>query len=196
MDVDIDFANRNIVLDIIKHIPATIIEKDSIKKHNTGVYCHNIPVNPLTNTASFDYKSAEARGYFKIDFLNVSAYQSVKDSDHIDRLLAVEPIWELFGEKDICDQLNHINGYHNLLARLKPRSIDELAMVLALIRPGKKHLMAKCESSGFDSIKLDIWTKPADDSYCFKHGHGIAYSHLIVMQLNLLIETLSNETQL
>jgi DNA polymerase III alpha subunit len=194
MDVDIDFANRNKILDIIKHIPASIIDHGSVKKHNTGVYCHNIPYNPLTNTASIDYKEAESRGYFKIDFLNVSAYQGVTDSAHLDRLLAVEPLWELLGEKEICDQLNHINGYHNLVSRLNPSSIEELAMVLALIRPGKKHLISKCEAEGFDSIKNEIWIKPADDSYYFKHSHSIGYAHLIVMQLNLIIETISNET--
>lgn len=193
MDVDIDFANRSEILDIIQHIPASIIDQGTVKKHNTGIYCHNIPYNPLTNTASVDYKAAEARGYFKIDFLNVSAYQSITDSAHLDRLLAVEPIWELLGEKEICDQLNHINGYHNLVTRLNPNSIEELAMVLALIRPGKKYLISKCEATGFDSIKNEIWIKPADDSYYFKHSHSIGYAHLIVMQLNLLIETISNE---
>ena len=192
-DIDIDFADREQVLSKIQHIAAMRIENGTAKKHNSGVYCHSIPYNPLTGLASIDYKAADERGYFKIDFLNVSAYKNVKDEAHIKKLLAVEPLWDLIYEKDVCDQLVHINGYHSLLAQLKPTSILELAIVLALIRPGKKHLLPTCKDEGFDSIKDDIWVK-TDDSYSFKKSHGIAYSHLIVMQLNLLVENLQKES--
>ena len=58
-DIDIDFADRTRVLDVIKHVPAAI---DSSKKHNTGVYCHTIPQDPLTGLSSIEYKEAEDRG--------------------------------------------------------------------------------------------------------------------------------------
>ena len=61
MDIDIDFPDRKTVLDLIKHIPAMIDDNGTFKKHNTGVYCTSIPYNPLTGTASIDYKSAEGR---------------------------------------------------------------------------------------------------------------------------------------
>ena len=186
-DIDIDFLNRTTVLDIIEHIPASL---EDGRKHNTGVYCHPIPVNPLTGQASIDYKTAEERGYFKIDFLNVSAYEGVRDEDHLVKLLNTEPVWELLGEKDICDKLFHINGYHTLVAELQPRSIPELAMVLALIRPGKKHLIPVCKDHGFEAIKNDIWVK-VDESYFFKHSHAISYACVIVVQLNLIVENLS-----
>jgi hypothetical protein len=186
-DIDIDFADRSRVLDIIKHVPAVMAEG---KKHNTGVYCHEIPVNPLTGYAAIEYESAEDRGYFKIDFLNVSAYTGVRDEAHIKELLAVEPLWDLMYEKDVCDKLFHINGYHTLLADLKPKSISELAMVLALIRPGKKHLLPVCREKGFEAIKDEIWTR-TEDAYFFKHSHAVGYAHLIVMQLNLICEQLS-----
>ena len=186
-DIDIDFPDRTKVLDIIKHVPAII---DPTKKHNTGVYCHEIPTNPLTGFASIPYEESEERGYFKIDFLNVSAYDGVRSEEHIKELLAVEPLWELMYEKDVCDQLFHINGYHTLLADLKPTSISELAMVLALIRPGKKHLLPICKEKGFEAIKDEIWTRN-EEAYFFKHSHAIGYAHLIVMQLNLICEKLS-----
>lgn len=185
-DIDIDFLNRSAVLDVIKHIPATL---EDGRKHNTGVYCQEIPTNPLTGQASIDYKTAEDRGYFKIDFLNVSAYQGVRDEAHLLKLLNTEPMWELLGEKDICDQLFHINGYHTLVGELKPRSIPELAMVLALIRPGKKHLIPVCKEQGFETIKNDIWVK-TEESYFFKHSHAISYACVIVVQLNLIVENL------
>jgi DNA polymerase III alpha subunit len=186
-DIDIDFLNRSKVLDIIKHIPATL---EDGRKHNTGVYCQEIPKNPLTGQSSIDYKTAEGRGYFKIDFLNVSAYEGVRDESHLSKLLDTEPVWELLGEKDVCDQLFHVNGYHTLLADLKPKSITELAMVLALIRPGKKHLIPICKDQGFEAIKNDIWVK-VDESYFFKRSHSISYACVIVVQLNLIVENLS-----
>jgi DNA polymerase III alpha subunit len=186
-DIDIDFLNRSKVLDIIKHIPATL---EDGRKHNTGVYCQEIPKNPLTGQSSIDYKTAEDRGYFKIDFLNVSAYEGVRDEAHLSKLLATEPVWELLGEKDVCDQLFHVNGYHTLLADLKPKSIPELAMVLALIRPGKKHLIPICKENGFQAIKNEIWVK-VDESYFFKNSHAVSYACVIVVQLNLIVENLS-----
>jgi DNA polymerase III alpha subunit len=186
-DIDIDFADRKKILELIKHIPARL---EDGKKHNTGVYCHDIPYNPITDTASLDYKTAEDRGYFKIDFLNVNAYNGVRDEAHISELLNTEPLWDLLYEKDICDQLFHINGYHNLLAELKPKSIVDLAMVLAMIRPGKKHLIPICKDKGFQAISDEIWTK-TEDSYFFKKAHAISYASVIVVQLNLICEKLS-----
>jgi hypothetical protein len=186
-DIDIDFLNRAVALDVIKHVPASL---EDGKKHNTGVYCHEIPTNPLTGNASIDYKVADARGYFKIDFLNVSAYEGVRSEEHLKELLAVEPLWDLLEDPAVCDQLFHINGYHNLIAKLKPKSIEELSMFLALLRPGKKHLIPVCEKEGFQGIENEIWTK-TDDAYFFKKAHAVAYAHVIVVQLNLLCERVS-----
>jgi hypothetical protein len=186
-DIDIDFLNRAAALDVIKHVPASL---EDGKKHNTGVYCHEIPTNPLTGNASIDYKVADARGYFKIDFLNVSAYEGVRSEEHLKELLAVEPLWDLLEDPAVCDQLFHINGYHNLIAKLKPKSIEELSMFLALLRPGKKHLIPVCEKEGFQGIENEIWTK-TDDAYFFKKAHAVAYAHVIVVQLNLLCERVS-----
>jgi len=187
MDIDIDFPDRKKILDIIKHIPARL---EDGKKHNTGVYCHEIPYNPLTDTASLDYKLAEERGYFKIDFLNVGAYAGVRNESHIVELLNTEPLWDLLYEKEVCDQLFHINGYHNLLAELKPTSIIELAMVLAMIRPGKKQLIPICKEKSFQAIEDEIWTK-TEDAYFFKKAHAVSYASVIVVQLNLICENIS-----
>jgi DNA polymerase III alpha subunit len=186
-DIDLDFPNRDVILSKIRHVTATL---DGEKKHNTGVYCQEIPVNPMTGLASIDYKTAEERGYFKIDFLNVSAYEGVRDEDHMNRLLATEPIWELLEQKEFCDMIFHVNGYHDLVARLKPRSISELAMFLALLRPGKKHLIATCETGGWDAIRDEIWVKN-EDAFTFKKSHSVSYAHAIVVQMNRICEGLS-----
>lgn len=190
-DIDLDFANRDDILSKIPHVVASRINKGQIKNHNTGIYLQKIPMNPLTGLATIDYESAKNRGYFKLDFLNVNAYQGIKNEAHINELMAIEPIWELMYEKEVCDQLFHINGYHSLLAQLKPTSILELATVLALIRPGKKHLVSACIEKGFHAIQDEVWAK-SEDSYSFKKSHSIGYAHVIVMQLNLLCQQLQS----
>jgi DNA polymerase III alpha subunit len=189
-DIDIDFANREDILSKIPHVVAGRKDRGEYKRHNTGVYLQKIPVNPLTGLATIDYETAEQRGYFKIDFLNVNAYQGVKNEAHIKQLLEIEPLWDLMYEKDVCDQLFHVNGYHNLLAQLKPTSILELATVLALIRPGKKHLVPICVEKGFQAIQDEVWVK-TEEGYSFKKSHAVGYAHVIVMQLNLICERVS-----
>jgi DNA polymerase III alpha subunit len=187
-DIDIDFADRTKILEVIKHVPATTVDKDgTFKKHNTGVYCTSIPYNPITGTANIDYKEAEDRGYFKIDFLNVSIYKDVQDAAHLQKLMETEPLWDLLEQDDFTNLLFHINGYGYLIRQMKPRSIEELAMCLALIRPAKKHLIGQT----WDDIKKDIWKKPSNDEYYFKKAHAIAYAHVIVVQMNLICEGIS-----
>lgn len=186
-DIDIDFADRSKILGIIKHIPAAINDNGAFKKHNTGVYCHSIPYNPLTGTASIDYKEADNRGYFKVDFLNVSLYKDIKDEETLTRLLTTEPLWDLLEQDDFVDLLFHINGHGPILRKMKPKTIEELAAVLAMIRPAKRHLI------GMDwaDVRKEVWVKPAGDEYYFKKAHAIAYASAIVVQMNLICERIS-----
>lgn len=189
-DIDIDFADRTRILEKIQHIPAAIIDSGIVKKHNTGVYCHQIPINPLTGTASIDYKSAEERGYFKIDFLNVSIYQMVRDEDHLNSLLSKEPIWDLLLEDEFTANLFHVSSHGSVLKTMKPKSIEELAMVLAMIRPAKRYLIGK----DWDTIREEIWIKPSNDEYYYKKSHSIAYAAAVVVHMNLICEQLENST--
>ena len=45
-DIDIDFADRDIILSQIEHRVAKL---NTGKKHNTGVYATEIPHNPIDN---------------------------------------------------------------------------------------------------------------------------------------------------
>ena len=83
-DIDIDFADRNVLLDKLKH---RIAKLDTGKKHNTGVYFTEIPHDPATNISTLDYETAEKRNYFKIDCLNVSIYKDIKDEEHLNQLM-------------------------------------------------------------------------------------------------------------
>ena len=187
-DIDIDFADRTKILEVIKHVPAAIVDKDGIfKKHNTGVYCTVIPYNPITGTANIDYKQAEERGYFKIDFLNVSIYKGVRDETHLKQLMETEPLWDLLEQDDFSNLLFHVNGHGHVLRKMKPKSIEELAACLAIIRPAKKYLLGK----PWSEVMLDVWTKPTTEEYYFKRAHAVAYAMAIVVQMNLICEGIS-----
>lgn len=187
MDIDIDFLNRSTALETFPHIVASINDGAQFKKHNTGVYFQNIPCNPLTNQSTVDHKEAENRGYFKIDFLNVSAYEGVRDEAHLVKLINQDPEWSLLLVPEISDTLFHLNGYSHILQKFKPTSIEQLAIVLALIRPAKRHLI----DESYEKIQQEVWVKPTDPSeYFFKKSHSFAYAMVIVVQLNLLVEQL------
>jgi len=181
-DIDIDFYDRNKVLELVPHHVAMRNQKGEEVKHNTGVYFTEIPHNPFTNLSTIDYEEAEKRGYFKVDFLNVSMYQDIRDEEHLISLLK-DPDWNLLTYKEIVDQLFHINNHFDIVNKLKPTSIEQLAAVLAIIRPAKRYLV----DADWATINKEVWTK-TDEGYFFKKSHAVAYAHAIVVQLNALCE--------
>ena len=185
-DIDIDFADRTVALEKFKHVAAAI---DTFKKHNTGIYCTSIPYNPITGLSTIDYKSAEERGYFKIDFLNVGVYKGVRDEAHLTQLMETEPLWDLLLQDDFNSLLFHVNGHGSILREMAPQSIEQLAAVLGMIRPAKRHLIGK----DWDTVLREVWVKPEGDEYYFKKAHAVAYAVAIVVQMNLICEGISIE---
>jgi len=183
-DIDIDILDRDEILSLIKHIPASIKKNSIYSKHNSGVYVSEIPYDPVSNLASIEYKEAEERGYFKLDFLNNSLYNGIRDDTHLSELTNKEPMWELLEHSEIVEKLAHVHNHIDVLRVLKPQSVIELAEVLAIIRPAKRYLL----NESIDVIKANVWTKPVDNSYYFKKAHAIAYAVSIVVQLNLICE--------
>jgi len=183
-DIDIDTRDRLKLLELIKHIPASIIKDNEIKKHNTGVYVTDIPTDPFQDISSIDYEEAEDRGYFKLDILNVGIYEDVLNEQHLIELVNKDPDWSLLQHKEIVEQLFHIHNHFDIVNKLKPTSVEQLAAVLAIIRPAKRYLLNK----GWTEINNEVWVKPTDDTYYFKKSHAVGYALAIVLQLNLLVE--------
>ena len=184
-DVDIDMANREDFLRLVNHTPASIKHEDgTYSKHNTGVYFQTIPSFPLEGFSSIEYETAEEDGWFKVDVLNNGIYKDVRDESHLTELMNIEPLWDLLKHEEFVSQLFHISNYSNILVQYKPTSVEQLAMILAIIRPGKKHLIGK----SWNEITKQVWVKPSDGSYYFKHSHAIAYAVAIVVQMNLICE--------
>lgn len=180
-DIDIDFGNRDLILSQLKHRVAKL---STGKKHNTGIYATEIPHNPVDNVATIDHKEADERGYFKLDFLNVSIYKDVRDEAHLTELMNKEPLWELLEHKDFSDKVFHLNGHGDLLKQLKPTSVPQLAATLAIIRPAKRHLANR----DWETIIKEVWVKPENDQYFFKKSHAHSYAMACVVHMNLLCE--------
>jgi len=184
MDIDIDFGNREDILKLIKHIPASIHRDNNIVKHNTGIYVNPIPQNPLTGLSNIDYSTAEELGYMKLDLLNVHVYNQVRSNEHLDELCNREPQWEKLKERDFVAKLIHLSNHFDVLQQHLPTTMDQLAMVLAIIRPSKRHLIGK----RWREIADEIWIKP-DEGYYFKKAHAYSYAQLVMVHMNLLTES-------
>jgi hypothetical protein len=181
-DVDIDFADRDQILQLIKYTSARQESNKESKRHNSGIYVTDIPTDPLHKCASIDYKEAEDRGYFKIDFLNVSVYQHIKNSADYDDLLSIPPPWKKLLDRSFNSQVIHIANHHSVLVQTKPDSIPRMAMFLALIRPAKRHLIGK----SWVEIAEEIWTKPPGNEYYFKKAHAVSYAVLVALHMNII----------
>jgi hypothetical protein len=190
-DIDIDVANRDQALAVVKHTAASIIRDGKITKHNTGVYFTEIPQDPFTGQASFDYQQAEELGYIKVDILNVGLYQRVKSEQHLQELMNQEPEWDRLYDPEFCAKLIHIGAHYDTLIRM-PEAVNSdtrLMMFLAIIRPAKRHLIGL----PWKEVAKTIWNKPEDGSYAFKKSHSCAYSRLVMVHMNLLSQASEQE---
>jgi hypothetical protein len=180
-DIDIDLGDREKLLSVIGHTKASI-RKDEIKKHNTGIYVTDIPYDPINDMSALDYELAEERGYFKLDILNVHVYNQIQDENHLIQLMH-DPDWSLLNNSKFVEQLIHLGNHYNTLRKMPEpvNSIPRLAMFLAVIRPGKKHLIGK----SWNEVAKTIWDRE-EGTYTFKKSHAVAYAHLVVVHMNLL----------
>ena len=187
-DIDIDFANRETVLRLIQHVPA---RQSNGKKHNSGIYVTDIPADPVNQCAAIDYEEAEQRGYFKLDFLNMSVYQLIQDPAHYEAMLAATPPWaRLWADHAWASQLVHVGNYTDLLRVMKPDSIPRMAAFISVIRPGKAHLQTRPWAEVFESV----WDGDESKGYTFKKAHAISYAALVALHMNLLSGNSQNAT--
>jgi len=185
-DIDLDLADRNILLDLIQAIPARQLHQGQVRRHNSGVYVTDIPYDPVNECAAIDYEVAEQRGYFKIDLLNMSVYQLVKSPEHYNQMLAKEPNWSrLWTDPGWAQQLVHVGNYTDLLASMRPDSITRMAAFIAIIRPGKAHLQNRAWPEVFESV----WNGDDSRGFVFKHSHSISYAALVALHMNLIDST-------
>jgi hypothetical protein len=183
-DVDIDIGNRDLILEKIKHIPASMRNITPIRKHASGIYPCSIPYDPINAMAAISYETAQERGYFKLDILNVHVYEKVKSEEHLISLMC-EPDWSMLNDRKIVEQLIHLNGQYDTIRKMPEpiNSIPRLAMFLAVIRPAKRHLIGK----PWQEVNKTVWDRDVD-GYSFRKSHSLGYAWLVAVHMNLLKE--------
>lgn len=185
MDIDIDVRDNKQLFKLLEKyiVRASTIENDELKPHLVGVYFQNTPVDHMTGLSAIPYKSAEEWGYKKVDMLNLNLLSEISSRDEIDRILSEEPDWDMLESPEIVTKLFHISKHYDVIKKVSPRSVEDLADVLALIRPNKKHLIDKyLEDKAL--VRKILYDKV--DASDMRKSHAISYALNIILQMNLL----------
>lgn len=189
-DVDLDVSDRDRALAALRDFVRASQTNNSndLVAHNTGVYFQRVPVDPVTGLAAFPYKEAEEIGYFKVDIIPNHVYDLVESNDDLESLLDAPVDWgwfldeRFFESDDKRFQLTHLANYKHLCEMYPPQSVEDIACLIAVIRPGKKHLIGQ----PWEQVKEEVWVRPEGDEYFFKKSHSIAFAVLVVLHAQLI----------
>ena len=189
-DIDLDLADRDQLLKLIRATPARQTHQGQVRRHNSGVYVTDIPYDPVNQCAAIDYETAEQLGYFKIDLLNMTVYQLVKSPEHYKQMLNQEPQWSrLWTDSEWAQQLVHVGNYTELLKTMRPDSIPRMAAFISIIRPGKAHL----QNQPWDEVFASVWDGDDSRGFVFKKSHAVSYAALVALHMNLLSQSDAQE---
>lgn len=184
MDIDIDLQSSFNPKDHFNWPRASIVKNDQLSQHPCGYYPQAIPTDPITGLAAIPYDKAEEIGYTKIDFLHLHVYNDFQAREEVEAYAAMEPDWSLLLVPSIQKKLFQLSNHGDILSEIQPRSVIELADVLALIRPGKRNLV-KLYKVQREATRRILYAKD-ESGYSFKKSHALAYAHVIILQLHLL----------
>lgn len=190
-DVDIDLADREQVVELFadRVVPASLLMKNTLVRHNNGIYFQKIPRSPLNGLAVFPYQKAEELGYWKMDLLGNNVYEQIGSMNELRRLIA-EPIdWKWFTDPAFVRTLFHFGNIVNstltvaqMVANYAPHSMSDLACLLAIKNPGKKHLIGQ----PWKTIHEQIWLRePPERGMQFRKSHAVAYAHVVGIDARL-----------
>jgi hypothetical protein len=185
-DIDVDLPVGTDIRRLFPSaVPASRVDKDELVKHPCGHYFENIAVDHLTGLAAIPHKEAGDMGYTKIDFLHLSLLNAFETKTEFRKACRKEPDWNLLKDRAIVAQLFQIKNHYDTIQKVSPKSVQELADIVALIRPDKRHLLNDYVRNR-QKIRPMLYRSLDDDKSAFRKGHSIAYSVTIVAQLNLL----------
>jgi len=142
----------------------------------------------LTGMSAIPYHAAEDIGYFKLDLLHLHVYSHYKNRSEIDASLKKVPDWSLMLVPSNHPKLFQLSKHGDLIMKIKPKSVEEVAELMALIRPAavNRHIPTIYQKDRELGCRL-LWAK-TEDGYAFKKSHALGYAFIIWLQLNLIEE--------
>lgn len=186
MDIDIDTPTQFDPTKIFPNaIRASMYRDKKLTPHPCGVYFQKVPADPLSGLAAIPYEAAEEEGCFKVDFLHLHVYDHFSSREEIKELLKYDPDWNLLKIPSVVDQLFQLSKHYDLIQQISPKSIEDLADCLALIRPQKRFIL-KYYLQDVKRYRPELYKQEGDGGYGFKKAHAIAYALVVVLQLHLI----------
>lgn len=197
-DVDLEVLDREGVVKLFPTArPASQKIDNRLVIHNNGVYFQDIPTTP-DGLAALPFRLAETLGFYKIDLLTCPArpYEGLKSMTEL-RAILDEPIdWDWFTDKEFVHQLFHLGGVTHLgndeirmgdvVAFYAPKSIEDLACMVAIKNPGKVYLIG----ATWEVIRQRIWLP--ETKMFFKKSHSIAYAVAVTVHAKRLVKDFYN----
>lgn len=187
---DIDIDVRGGVDKTLHGVRCAIYNKESMRlqPHPSGLLLEDVPTDPVTGLSCINYTDCDELGIYKVDVLTNNSYNIFKDQDEMNRYRDMETDFSLLQIENICRQLPHIGNHFDMVKLLKPSSISELADVLALMRPGKMHLIDDYQLPHKKKITIDNLYRGSNSGMFFKKSHAVSYAVMICTVLNKLKE--------
>lgn len=182
-DIDIEVIDREAVIDLFPEITiASQVAGNKLVKH-VGVYFQKIPRNPLNDLSALPFKLAEKQGFHKIDVLSCPyPYEGIETMEQLQELLDTPINWDWFKDAEFNASLFQLNKYPDVVAHYMPQSIEDLACLVAIIRPQKQYLFGE----PWETVRAKIWEKePERKGKPFKKSHSVSYALIVGLDARL-----------
>ena len=166
-------------------------EKMKLIPHPSGYFLpsadltvNDVPVDPVSGLSALESKEGEDYGFFKVDLLTNTAYDRFSNKKEVlDAMDLTNFDWTIFLDKEIVETLPHINKHFSMVRQLQPQSVEDLADILALVRPGKIDLYDDYLEDK-EKTRKRLYKRPSNGGMYFKLSHAIAYAMMIVVGIN------------
>lgn len=176
---------------------ASLYNKDKLKlmPHPSGYFIgsdeYEVAIDPDTGLTAIEAKEGEEIGYYKVDLLTNTVYDRFQNKQQILDIVENEENhkWHLLMNKDVVERLPHIHKHFTTVRQVAPTSIQELADVLALIRPGKSDLLEDYLADR-EKTRKRLYKRPLGGGMYFKKSHSIAYATAILVAMSDTTENL------
>lgn len=177
-DVDIDVSPSTDREKYGTRAGVYVEERGVYNPHPSGIYLEDVPTDPISGICAFDYKYGDEKGFMRVDLLNNTIYSGYKSKEEVLQDVDAPVDWDLLKQRDVVESLPHISKHFDLVREVEPKSIIELADVLALIRPAKQRLIEPYLENR-ELTRENLYREPKAGIY-FKKSHAVSYALMIV----------------